>query len=412
MEAIKEKPTVNIANEDAWLSIINQFPLNKSLIHLGTSQFLSSHSTPVREAIQHYAKYLDDDPVNHTMKSEMRLMDEVRDKVNEYFQVGEPQNIAMTDSTTMGLGVLYAGFKLKPGDEVLTTEHDHYAHHESIYHATARAGARFKKVRLFSDIDAVCAEEIIENLINAITEETRLVGITWVHSNTGLKIPVAEICAAIQEVNSQRDGSEQIKVIVDGVHGFGIEMETFKDLACDFFVASGHKWIYGPRGTGFVAGRGDAWQKVTPVIATYTDVMENLIEGERPKFMDGKQMTPGGFHSLEYRWALKDAVDFMLSIGKQQVYDRVHSLNRQCKDGLKKMKHVKVHTPWSDELSSGIIAFEVEGMPTKTVVKRLFEKNIVATAAPYKVSYARFTPGIINTPHDVEQALAAVNDLR
>jgi isopenicillin-N epimerase len=76
------------------------------------------------------------------------------------------------------------------------------------------------------------------------------------------------------------------------------------------------------------------------------------------------------------------------------------------------MPHVKLHTPLSDNLSSGIIAFEVYGLSTEEVVTKLQEKKIVATAAPYKVSYARFTPGIINTPSEIDIALEAVYDLR
>jgi isopenicillin-N epimerase len=410
MEMVNERDVIT-KNDISWENVISKFPLDRSLIHLGTSQFLSSHSSVVRDAIRRYAQYLDADPVNHTMESEMKIMGEVREKVNEYFQVGDPNNIAMTDSTTMGLGILYNGFYLKSGDEILTTTHDHYSHHESILYATKRTGATSRKVQLYENVESVTKEEIVERLINAIGDETRIVGITWVHSNTGLKIPVQEICSAIQEVNTVRDGSEQIKVVVDGVHGFGIELETFKDLACDFFVTSGHKWVYGPRGTGFIAARGDAWQRIIPVIPSYTDAMEKIIEGEQPTFNDGKQMTPGGFHSLEYRWALKEAIDFVLTIGKEKIYERVHSLTRQLKAGLKAMKHVKLYTPLSDDLSSGIIAFEVLGMSTEEVVKRILDKKIVATAAPYKVSYARFTPGIINTPEEVEQALAVVNDL-
>jgi isopenicillin-N epimerase len=128
--------------------------------------------------------------------------------------------------------------------------------------------------------------------------------------------------------------------------------------------------------------------------------------------MDGKQMTPGGFHFLEYRWALKDAFDFISSIGKVNIFHQVHALNRQCKEGLEKMAHVKLHTPMSDGFSSGIICFEVPGMTAKEVVSRLKERRVIATASPYKISFPRFTPGIINMPSDVDKALEAVFDLR
>jgi selenocysteine lyase/cysteine desulfurase len=137
-----------------------------------------------------------------------------------------------------------------------------------------------------------------------------------------------------------------------------------------------------------------------------------IEEEERPDFMDGKQMTPGGFHSLEYRWALADAFRFVNSIGKENIYERVHALNRMCKTGLASMPHVKLHTPMDDELSAGIISFEVDGYSTPDVIKALLEKKVIATAAPYRTSWARFTPGIVNTEKEIEQALSAIWELK
>ncbi|WP_046243349.1 aminotransferase class V-fold PLP-dependent enzyme [Hymenobacter terrenus] len=103
----------------------------------------------------------------------------------------------------------------------------------------------------------------------------------------------------------------------------------------------------------------------------------------------------------------------MESLGRERVYQRVHELNRQCKEGLAAMPHVVLHTPLDDALSSGITSFEVRGYNTDEVVERLHEQKIIATKASYQYyQYARFTPGIINTPEEVYQALEAVRSLR
>jgi isopenicillin-N epimerase len=288
MEAIiQEQETVT--GDIDWNDIISRFQLSKEYIHIGSSQFLASHPMHVQQAITRYCARLDEDPVNYTLEHEQTAMQEVRKTIDDYFKVGEPDDISVTDSTTMGLGLLYTGLNLKPGQEVLTTEHDHYSHHESIYQATLRTGASYRKVPLYKDLEHISKDGIVSSLLHAIRPETRVVGMTWVHSNTGLKIPVAEICNSIDEINRERDGGDQIKIIVDGVHGFGIELETFKDLGCDFFVTSGHKWVYGPRGTGFIAGRHDAWQYTSPIIPSYTDAMDKITEGDRPAFMDASK---------------------------------------------------------------------------------------------------------------------------
>ena len=396
-----------------WDEIIAQFSINRDLIQLGASQFFSSHPLPVTKAIHYHARQLNESPVLYTEEKENNLMQQCREEIANYFGIANPDEIAMTDSTTMGLGTIYTALNLKPGEEILTTDHDHYSQHESIRNACNRTGASYRRFEMYKNLSEVTKEEIVDSVLREISDQTKILGITWVHSSSGLKIPVPEISKAVAKLNENRPPEKKIRIVVDGVHGFGIELETFPELGCDFFITSGHKWLYGPRGTGFVAATHDAWQQVTPIIPSYTDTMDVVIEEEeRPDFMDGKQMTPGGFHSLEYRWALADAFRFVNSIGKENIYERVHALNRMCKTGLASMPHVKLHTPMDDELSAGIISFEVNGYSTPDVIKALLEKKIIATAAPYRTSWARFTPGIINTEKEIEQALSAVWELK
>jgi isopenicillin-N epimerase len=405
--------TMKMQTLTKWEEIVGLFDIDTNFIQLGASQFFVSHPLPVRKAIAEQAKKLDQSPVLYTLEQENAKMQECREEAAKYFGLENPNHIALTDSTTMGLGTIYTALNLKVGQEVLTTEHDHYSQHESIRNACKRTGASHRRFAMYKDLSTVSKEEIVESVLREISDKTRVLGITWVHSSSGLKIPVPEISKAVAEVNKTRSEQDKILVLVDGVHGFGIELETFPELGCDFFITSGHKWLYGPRGTGFVAATHDAWQQVNPVIPSYTDTMDLIIEEEdRPKFMDGKQMTPGGFHSLEYRWALADAFRFVNSIGKKSIYERVHDLNRMCKEGLASMPHVKLHTPIADELSAGIISFEVDGYSTQDVIKALTEKKVVATASPYKTSWARFTPGIINTELELETAISAVWSLK
>jgi isopenicillin-N epimerase len=414
LRMIDQKIPTTIANQTlSWDEVRAQFNLDSDYLHLGASQFIATHSKPVREAIAHYRQLLDANPVFNTLELENEEMQKVREAAARYLRVDNPDHIALTDSTTMGLGTIYSGLNLKPGQEILTTEHDHYSQHESIRQMTARTGASYRKVRMFDRLNHVTQDEMVESIAKAVRPETRVVGITWVHSSTGLKTPVAQIARALADINHNRDEPDRVLLLVDGVHGFGIELETFPELGCDFFITSGHKWLYGPRGTGLVAATHAAWQRVSPIIPSYTEAMDVIIEeDERPDYMDGKQMTPGGFHSLEHRWALTAAFEFMEQLGRERVCERVHQLNRQCKEGLADMPHVTLHTPMSSELSSGITSFEVRGYNTDEVIAKLKEQKIVATKAPYThYNYARFTPGIINTTEEVDRALEAVRGL-
>ena len=79
-----------------------------------------------------------------------------------------------------------------------------------------------------------------------------------------------------------------------------------------------------------------------------------------------------------------------------------------CREGLAAIPKVTLHTPMSEALSSGITCFEINGLSPKTVVERLLERKIVASDSPYAASYVRLTPGLLNTPEEVDRAVAEV----
>ena len=176
---------------------------------------------------------------------------------------GKQEEIALTPNTTTGLALIYHGLPLKPGDEVLATTHDHIVHHESIRLSTERNGASTRRFALFDDASTATVDGIVSRVRENIRPATRVLGITWVHSSTGMRLPVRQIADAVQEANRGRSEAERVLLVVDGVHGLGAVDETVAAMGCDFFSAGTHKWMFAPRGTGIVwakarAGPGSA----------------------------------------------------------------------------------------------------------------------------------------------------------
>jgi selenocysteine lyase/cysteine desulfurase len=153
----------------------------------------------------------------------------------------DPQDLALTSNTTAGLSVVYHGLPLKPGDEVLTTDQDHYVQHEAIRLATERTGASWRKIPIFSSYDSISADDIVDRIRKGIGPKTRVVGITWVHSSIGLRMPVRRIADAIAELNADRGPENRILLVVDGVHGIGVEDPWITELGADVFAAGLHK---------------------------------------------------------------------------------------------------------------------------------------------------------------------------
>ena len=397
------------APSDEWARIRAEFSLAPDWVHLA-GFLLASHPRRVREAIERHRRALDENPA-HYVEKQMFDAKAVLVPAAAYMGV-KPDELALTDSTTMGLAILYNGLPLRTGDEVVTTAHDHYATHESLRLATERAGATLRKIELYKRGSEATVGAMVDAVKKAITQATRVVAITWVHSSTGVKTPVRAIGDVIGKANATRPANARILFCVDGVHGFGVEDANTSELGCDFFAAGTHKWMFGPRGTGVLWGRSELWPLLKPTIPHFgMAAYQAWMKGVAPPATTADMMTPGGFHSFEHRWALGEAFEFHRAIGKAKIAARIHELNRQCKQGLARMKHVTLHTPMADDVSAGIVTFEVAGLEPDDVVSRLAKKRIIATTTPYATSYARLAPGLLNSPADVDTALEEVGAL-
>ena len=383
-----------------WSGVRTQFVLDPDRIHL-SSFLLAAHPRPVRKAIERHRNGLDRNAVEYLHANEARLTGEARAAAGRYLGVPAGE-IALTDSTTMGLALLYTRLSLAAADEVLTTEHDFYATHEAL----RLSGARVRRVRLYDDPRRASASEIVSRLRRAVTRQTRVVAVTWVHSSTGVKLPLRAIAEALPE---------GVLLFVDGVHGLGAEAATIRELRCDAFASGCHKWLYGPRGTGVLWANERARELLRPTIPSFDDRASYgawLAGGEPAGPPDGARLTPGGFHSFEHRWALAEAFRFHEAVGRTRVQTRVRSLAARLKTGLEDVPGVRLRTPAGAGLSAGLVCFEVDGIDPDEVVRRLAARRIVASVTPYARRYVRFGPGIVNSRADVDAAVRAVATLR
>jgi selenocysteine lyase/cysteine desulfurase len=410
-------PSPETAAPSDWSAVRSEFNINPDYVHLGLF-FLVSHPRPVREAIDRYRRMLDDNPLLAVERAMFvpefgKVPAQIKGAIAAYVG-GKADEIALTGSTTEGLSLVYHGLPLRPGDEVLTTAHDHYVHHEAIRLASERAGASWRKIPLFDSFKSVSADGIVSRIRDAVRPGTRVVGVTWVHSSSGLKLPLRRIADALRELNSRRAPEQRILMVVDGVHGIGVEDPAIAQSGCDFFCAGAHKWLFAPRGTGFIWAPAEAWALLRPTIPSFEspEVFGGWMEEHPPAAPTrASWISPGGFHAFEHQWAMPAAFDFHRRIGPARITARIHQLNEQIKEGLAQMPHVELYTPRGSDLSAGIVCFDVKGMKPEDVVGRLLEKKVLASTTPYRDSYARLAAGIMNTPAQVEQALAAVRAL-
>jgi selenocysteine lyase/cysteine desulfurase len=402
---------------DDWRSVREQFDLAPEYIHLGLF-YLTSHPRPVRAAIERLRQRLDRNPfltVEQGMFEDKypNFYNGVTNAVGRYTGT-DPQDLALTSNTTTGLSVVYHGLPLRPGDEVLTTDQDHYVHHEAIRLATERSGASWRKIPIFSSHDSISADEIVDRIRKGIGPKTRVVGITWVHSSIGLRMPVRRIADAIAEANASRAPENRILLVVDGVHGIGVEDPRITALGADVFAAGLHKWIFGPRGTGFIWAKPEVWATMRPLMASFTYREQfNAWAEERPTRPPNRaaMFSPGGFQAFEHHWAVPAAIEFHERIGPARITERIHALNGQMREGLSQMPNVVVYTPASSDLRAGMVCFDVKGAKAADTVGRLQAKKVLASTTPYAKPFSRVACGIMNTPTEVDATLRAIRSL-
>jgi len=369
---------------EGWAAVRAQFALDPADRHFDAFLF-AAHPKPVRDAVARHRKGFDRGANEYLHEHQQEAEAAVAANAARYLGV-KADELAFTDSTTMGLAMVYHGL-LGPGDEVLTTEHDHYATHESL----RLTGARVRKVALYDDPAEADADGMIGALTDAVTPDTKAIAVTWVHSGTGVKLPVAKLNAAL--------GRTRPLLVVDGVHALGVEPDPVDVALCDVLVAGTHKWLGGPRGTGLIWSR-KGWERLEPVIPTFSMSAD-----------PGPHFTPGGYHSFEHRWALAEAFAWQSALGRRRVADRIHALAQRLKDGLAALPNVRLVTPRAQEVSSGIVCFGIDGVEPGQAVARLKSRRIRASVTPYAVLYVRLGTSLHVDEQDVDAAVQSVAEL-
>ncbi|WP_263264185.1 aminotransferase class V-fold PLP-dependent enzyme [Pseudomonas sp. RIT-PI-S] len=377
-----------------WQALRAQFDLDPRYLHM-TLFLLASHPRPVQQAIDQLRQRFNRNPaeaVDWHREEIWQYEDQVRARAGAYFGV-TPGQVALTGSTSDGLAAIYGGLVVPAEKEILTSAHEHYATYTRLAYRQRLMGTRLREVPLFRSAAQASVDEIVGNLKAALRPDTRVLGLTWVHSGSGVKLPMQEIAALVRDTNRDRDEADRLIYVVDGVHGFGVENANFADFGCDYFIAGTHKWLFGPRGTGVIIGaQGQMPDHLVPTVPTFS---------RDDSF--GTTMTPGGYHAFEHRLALGSAFDLHLALGKAQVQARIHQLNADLKARLAQYPKVELVTPRAAALSSGFTFFRVRGRGCDAVADHLLAQRVLADAVERDAGpVVRLAPGLLNDETELD----------
>ena len=305
-----------------------------------------------------------------------------------------PHTLVFTRNTTEGMNVVAHGLDLVAGDEILTTTHEHVGG-RCCWEAVARRH-RLGLVTFTPPVPAESEDALLNAWQSAVTPRTRVLSISHVFFTTGAIQPVARLCAWARE--------RGLITVVDGAHPPGMLVTDLQAIDCDFFASSPHKWLLAPKGSGFLHISERWLDRLWPLVASggWDDL---AIKADRFDHV--------GTRNDSLLVGFQAALAFHRAIGSERVERRIRGLATRLDAGLRALPGVGLRSPGSPALRSALVSFEVEGMPSKEVIRRLWEKGPVRVrhVAENGLDYVRLSTHIYNTPGEVDRVVEMVGEI-
>src|SRR6476661_4079430 len=279
-------------DEDYWATIQQAFSVSRGLIKKNNGG-VSPSPRIVTEAFVRYT-WQQEDATAYTMWQILEPQSEtIRTGLAEIFGC-DSEEIAITRNASESLEILLMGIDFKSGDEILTTTQDYGRMITTLRQREKREGLVLKLVKI--PIPPKDLNESTAAFERAITDRTRLILIAYQVNITGQITPVKAVCEMAR--------ARGIETIVDGAHSFAQFDFKQKDLGCDYFGTSLHKWLYAPKGTGLLYVKRDKIEKIWPLMAA-----------ESKQANDIRKFEEIGTHSAAPKLAIGEALLFHNGIG-------------------------------------------------------------------------------------------------
>jgi selenocysteine lyase/cysteine desulfurase len=294
--------------------------------------------------------------------------------------------IALTQNATMGMSVLASGLDLAAGDEVLSTDHEHVGGICCWRLRAKRHGVVVKELALGPAL-AGGPEGIVKLFADAITPRTKVLSFSHITSGLGILLPTRQLCALARE--------RGVLSIVDGAQAVGQILVNVKDLGCDAYAGSPHKWLLAPKGTGFLYVRKEAQERFWTMLAS--TVWDDRDKGAF-RFMQY------GTGSVAVAEALGAALRFVEGIGTERIARWDAMLTRRLRDGLAKIPKARLSSPADPRLAAAITTFRIEGVSARALQDALWARKVRVRAQGDERG-VRLSAHLYVSPADIDRVL-------
>jgi isopenicillin-N epimerase len=213
---------------------------------------------PILEAQRALVDDLEASPVRVLEREFEARRDAARVEVARFLGA-DPEGVVVVPNATAGVSTVLRSLRIRPGDELLTTDHEYNAVLNAIDLAAEDARARVVRARIPLPIRH--PEEVVEALISAVTPRTRLAIVSHVTSPTGLVFPIETIVRELDRLG--------VDTLVDAAHAPGQVPVDVDGLGAAYWTANGHKWLCGPKVSGVLAIRADRRRGIRPLVTSH-----------------------------------------------------------------------------------------------------------------------------------------------
>ena len=309
------------------------------------------------------------------------------------FVNARPDEIAITQNATMGMNFLANGLDLAAGDEVITTDQEHGGCISPWRLKAKRVGIVVKEVRL-DDGTPDGPDAIVKLYADAMTPRTKAIMVSHIISGFGTRMPVSELCGLAR--------GRGALALVDGAQAVGQIQVDVKALGCDAYVASPHKWMMAPKGTGFLYIRRDIQERFwTTLASSHWDDQAN-----------------GAFRFMQYgtgavpvHEGLTAALAFIDKIGMARIERWDAMLTKRLRDGLARIPRARVTSPTDPRLTAAITTFKVEGTTARALQEALWKER-VRVRPQNDARGVRLSAHLYMSPADVDTVLEVASRMK
>ncbi|TDI35180.1 MAG: aminotransferase class V-fold PLP-dependent enzyme [Acidobacteria bacterium] len=377
----------SVDGEAYWHLVRAQFSFSEKKVPMNAANLCPS-SRAVAERVSELTADIDRDCSFNNRAKFRGLREASREKVAKQLGVSADE-IALVRNTSEANNTINNGLSLEEGDEVLLWDQNHPTNNVAWDVRAARFGLTIKRVS--TPKHPKSSQELIDTFISALSEKTKVLSITHVSNVSGIHLPAKQIVEAAH--------AKGVYVHVDGAQSWGALDVNLRDIGCDSYSASAHKWFMGPKEAGVLYVKASNIPRIWP----------NIVA---PGWGDDVDPDPTGarkFESLGQRddaclAAIGTTVDFHNAIGAAQVEARMTELATALKAGLVDAGATLV-TPEDPKLSGGVCIIQVERSKSREALNRLYEEHGIAGAGTGGI---RLCPHVYNTMEHVERAISGV----